>query len=112
MIVPAHVGIHLGDLHVGLLVIVAASALVATLLFGLGVVAYRRRRSRAYLLVAVGLGVLLARPLLGALSVTALVPADTHHALEHGFDVLLLVLFLAAVYYARVPPKGQNGGNA
>lgn len=104
-------GIHLGGIHVDFIVVLALSAIAAAVLFGLGIVAYRRRRSRAYLLVTLALAVLVARPVVGALSATALVPAETHHLLEHSFDAILLVLLLAAIYYGRFVAKKRDGGN-
>jgi hypothetical protein len=98
---PAHVGVHLGGVHVDLVVVLTVSALAAAVLCGLAVVAYRRRQSRAYLLVVLALAALVARPLIGALSATALLDADLHHLLEHGLDAIVVLLVLGAVYYAR-----------
>lgn len=98
---PGHVGVHLGGIHVGLVGVLAVSAVAAVVLCGLAVVAYRRRRSRAYLLVVFALATLVARPLIGALSATAVVDADLHHLLEHGLDAVVVLLVLGAVYYAR-----------
>ena len=98
---PAHVGVHVAGVHLDLTFVLAVSALAAGLLCALAVAVYRRRRSRAYLLVTLALGALLARPLVAALSAATVIPAETHHVLEHGLDALVVVLLLGAVYYAR-----------
>jgi hypothetical protein len=39
--------------------------------------------------------------LVTALTATGVLTPDTHHLLEHGLDVVLVALVVAAVYYAR-----------
>ena len=81
------------------LVAVIALAVVGTaLLFAVGLVAYSRRRSTRYLLITVVLGMLVARSIVGLGTVLGLVPMTVHHLVEHGFDFLIAVLILFAVY--------------
>ena len=81
------------------LVAVIALAVAGTaLLFAVGLVAYSRRRSTRYLLITVVLGMLVARSIVGFGTVLGLVPMTVHHLVEHGFDFLIAVLILFAVY--------------
>lgn len=68
---------------------------------GLSVAALFRRRSRSYLLIALALATLAARTAVAGLTMLQYLPADTHHLLEHGLDVLMAGLVIVAVYYAR-----------
>jgi drug/metabolite transporter (DMT)-like permease len=106
---PGHVGVHLDAVHADFAVVLAVSALLTAALCAVGVTAYRRRGSVAYLLVVAALAVLFARPLLGVLSMAGTVPADTHHALEHGADAVIVVLILGAAYYARSVERRLEG---
>lgn len=84
---------------------VVLSAVAVAVLCGLSVAAYRQRRTRPYLLIALALTALFARPLVALLSGFSLVSAPTHHFLEHALDTLFVVLVLGAVYYARTVEK-------
>lgn len=81
-----------------LVAVIALAALGTTVLFVVGVVAYARRRTARYCLIAVVLGVLVVRSLTGLGTVFGLVPMTVHHLVEHGFDFLIAVLVLYAVY--------------
>lgn len=93
-------------------VIVAILAAVGTAgVLGLALAGYVRRRSRSYLLVVLAVAALLGRSVVtlyaygfGGLS------AARHHLLEHVFDVLLVALVIAAVYYARSVTPGPGVG--
>jgi len=85
--------------------VVVLSAVAGAVLCGLAVAAYRQRRTRPYLLIALALAALFARPLIALLSGFALVSEPTHHLLEHALDTLFVVLVLGAVYYARTVEK-------
>lgn len=85
--------------------VVVLSAVAGAVLCGLAAAAYRQRRTRPYLLIALALTALFARPLVALLSGFALVSAPTHHLLEHALDTLFVVLVLGAVYYARTVEK-------
>jgi len=106
---PAHVGGHVGAVHVDMAVVLALSALAAAVLCLASVAAYRRRRSRPYLLVTLALGVLLARPALGGLAMVGTVSPAAHHTLEHGADALIVTLVLGAVYYTRTVERRLEG---
>ncbi len=83
-----------------LLSMLGLAALGTTVVFGLGLVAYRRRPTRPYLLVTLALGMLVARTAVGLATVFGYVPMPAHHVVEHGLDFLIAVLVLAAVYTA------------
>jgi ABC-type sugar transport system permease subunit len=84
------------------LALVLALAGVATaLLAGLGLAAFLRRRSRSYLLVALALGTLFARPVVATMTVLDLLDSAPHHLVEHGLDTLMAACVVGAVYHAR-----------
>lgn len=76
---------------------IALAGLGTTILFLLGAVAYYRRRSLPYLLIAVSMGALAARSIVGFGTVMGVVPMGAHHLIEHGLDFLIAVLLLAAI---------------
>ena len=90
-----------------LAVLVLAGAGTATL-FVLGLTAYWRRRTRAYCLVAVALGLLLARTLVGFGTVHGAVPMYLHHLIEHTADFLIALLLLVAIYLQRTDPPSAT----
>ncbi|MFC6756063.1 DUF7471 family protein [Halomicroarcula sp. GCM10025894] len=98
---PGHVGGHWGAFHVDFTIVLGASALATAALCLAGLTAYRRRGSRAYLLVALALVGLVAQPVLGGLAMVGAVSPATHHTLEHGADAVVVLLVLGAVYDAR-----------
>lgn len=110
MIVPGHVGGHWGALHVDFTVVLAVSALTTAALCLAGVTAYRRRGSRAYLLVTLSLAALVAQPILGGLAMVGAVSPATHHTLEHGADAVIVLLVLGAVYDARKADQRREVG--
>ena len=77
-------------------------------ILGLALAALVRRRSWPYLLVALALGTLLVRVAAGAVYVQGTLGSDTHHLLEHGLDIVMAALVIAAVVFARdaSPPTG------
>lgn len=101
MTVPGHVGVHLGGVHVDFAFVLVLSALATATLCAVGVAAYRRRGSAAYLLVALALALLAARPILGGLAMVGTVSPTTHHTLEHGVDAVIVLLVVGAAYYTR-----------
>lgn len=80
------------------------------LVFGLGLVAYRRRGSTQYLLVTLALGLLVVRTVVGWGTVFGMVPMVVHHLLEHGFDFLVAVIILYTVYRSRSSDPPSAGG--
>ncbi|GAA0272868.1 DUF7471 family protein [Halobacterium noricense] len=98
-------------LDVPLVVALAAAGVASALLTGAALAAFLRRRSRPYLLVALALGTLLARSVVAGASVGGLLAGDVHHVLEHGLDVLMAGLVIAAVWYARSVSGTPTGGD-
>lgn len=74
------------------------------LVFCLGLVAYRRRRSREYLLLTLALGALVVRTIVGWGTVVGAVPMVVHHILEHGLDFTIAVIILYTAYRSRSEP--------
>lgn len=89
--------------------VVALASIGTTLLFAVGVIAYRRRRTFRYQLITVVLGVLVIRTVVGIGTILGYVPMTVHHLVEHGFDFLIAALILYAIY--RVGPV-QGGDSA
>lgn len=83
------------------------SVLVAVLSFG----AFFRRRTTAYLLVAVAFSTVLGKTSAGLAYLLGWMNAGAHHTLEHALDVVMMALVLAAVYYAR-SSEGEGTGTA
>jgi len=110
MNVPGHVGGHWGALHADFTLVLAVSALMTAVLCLAGVLSYRRRRSRAYLLVTLALAALVAQPILGGLAMVGILGPTTHHTLEHGADAVIVLLILGAVYDARTVAREQEVG--
>lgn len=84
-------------------VVLALAGLGSSVLLGLGLAALARRQSWSYLLVTLALGTLLARTGLAVLTMNGVVSNRTHHLGEHGLDVVMAALVIAAVYTARRP---------
>jgi len=86
-----------------LVVVVAVLAAVGTAgVLGVALAAYVRRRERSYLLVVGAVAALLGRSLVTVYAYGfAGLSSGGHHLIEHGFDVVLVALVIAAVYYAR-----------
>lgn len=82
--------------------VVGLASVGTTVLFLIGVIAYRRRRSFRYLLITVVLGVLVVRTCVGIGTLLGVIPMTVHHIVEHGFDFLMAALILYAIY--RVGP--------
>ena len=86
--------------------VLALAALGGAVLLGGGLAAFLRRGSRSYLLVALALGTLLARTGVAVAAELALLDPQVHHVSEHGLDVAMAGLVIAAVYYARTATGG------
>lgn len=104
----AHAGT--AGLDVPLVVALAVAGVASAVLTGAALAAFLRRRSGPYLLVALALGALLARTAVAGASVGGVLAADVHHALEHGLDVAMAALVVAAVWYARSVSRTPAGG--
>nr|WP_209019656.1 hypothetical protein [Halorussus marinus] len=85
-------------------VLVLATLGTATL-FLTGLVGYRRRRTRVYLLVTIALGVLVCRSLVGFGTLLGFVPMPVHHLVEHGSDFTVATLVLYALYRSGPPSR-------
>ena len=94
-----------------LAVLLAVGGLCAAGVVGLALSALARRRSWPYLLVALALGALLVRIVAGVGYMQGSLSADTHHLLEHGLDVAMAALVIAAVAFAR-EASAVAGGEA
>lgn len=81
-----------------LVVSIVLAAVGTAILFLASLVAYSRRRTPQYLLIAVALGLLVARSIVGLGTVFGFVPMTIHHLVEHSFDFLIAVVVLYAVY--------------
>ncbi|WP_238392179.1 DUF7471 family protein [Halorussus amylolyticus] len=99
---PAHAGT---GPSAELVVLLGLAGVGSALVLALALAALFRRRTRSYLLVALALSTLLARTGVAALSAVGTVGAESHHVLEHGLDVVMAGLVIAAVYDARTARK-------
>ena len=93
-------------------VLLAVGALGAAGVLGLALAALLQRRSWPYLLVALALGTLFVRFVTGVGYMQGSLAAETHHLLEHGLDVAMAALVIAAVVVARnvsAPAGGETG---
>lgn len=90
--------------------VIVLAVLGTTALFLAGVAAYSRRRTPRYLLITVVLGLLVARSVVGLGTVLGAVPMTAHHLVEHGFDFLIAVLVLYAVYRSGPDAESQSVG--
>ncbi|MFA9415813.1 hypothetical protein [Natrinema sp. HArc-T2] len=95
-----------------LVAVIILAVLGTTALFIIGLVAYSRRRTARYVLITTVLGILVVRSVIGLGTVLGLTPMTVHHLMEHGFDFLIAVLLLYAVYRSgsssQSPPRGFN----
>ena len=91
-----------------LVALIAGAATGTAVLLGLAFGGFVRRQSRPYLLIVAALTALLARSAVAGFTVTGFVSMTEHHVLEHGLDVALVALVIAAVYHARtVSPEAD-----
>ncbi|MFC6952417.1 DUF7471 family protein [Halorubellus litoreus] len=100
--VVADVALHatptVGPAYAAVLVL---ASLGSAALGGLALAAFARRRTSPYLFVALAVVALAARSALGWLGMVGGLSATTHHTAEHGLDVVMVALVVAAVWYAR-----------
>jgi hypothetical protein len=66
-------------------------------ILGVGLAAFIQRRSWPYLLVALALAALFARAATGIGYMTGGLSLEAHHLLEHGLDIAMAALVIAAV---------------
>lgn len=110
MLSPAHSAVSVAEAGPLMLALLAVAGLASALLLGLGLAAFARRRSRAYLLVVLALAALLARTLVAVGAEAGMLSLSDHHLAEHGLDVAMAALVVGAVVYARTAvPRGRPG---
>ena len=88
-----------------LVCLLVVAGLAAAVLVSLGLVAFSRRRSRSYFLIVLALCTLVCKALAGSFTVVGVMPVELHHTVEHGLDLVMAILLIAAVYYARTTPQ-------
>lgn len=94
----------LGPQTAALLLAVIALATLGTLsLFLVAVAGTVRRRTRPYVLLTTAIGLLVVRSVVGVGTVVGTVPMPVHHLTEHGFDFLIALLVLGAIYAVDTP---------
>jgi hypothetical protein len=93
-----HGGTTIGPAEAGVLVL---ASVASAALGGLALAAFARRRTSPYLFVALAVVALAVRSALGWLGMTGGLSPTTHHTAEHGLDVVMVALVVAAVWYAR-----------
>ncbi|WP_323674225.1 hypothetical protein [Halorubellus sp. PRR65] len=96
--VALHAAPTVGPAYAAVLVL---ASLGSAALGGLALAAFARRRTSPYLFVALAVLALGARSALGWLGMVGGLSATTHHTAEHGLDVVMVALVVAAVWYAR-----------
>ncbi|MBV0902984.1 DUF7471 family protein [Haloarcula salina] len=94
----------LGPQTAALLLAVIALATLGTLsLFLVAAAGTYRRRTRPYVLLTTAIGLLVVRSVVGVGTVLGTVPMPIHHLTEHGFDFLIALLVLGAIYAVDAP---------
>lgn len=94
-----------------LLGVVLLASLGTGVLFAVSLFAYRQRRSTRYLLIAVAVGALFMRSVVGAGTVLGITPMVIHHLIEHTFDFLIAALVLYVVLQSG-PSTGDEQVNS
>lgn len=88
-----------------LLALITVAALGTAVLLGLAIGGFVRRQSRPYLLLVAAVGALLGRSVVAGFTIIGVLSTTGHHFLEHGLDVVLVALVIAAVYHSRTVSK-------
>lgn len=81
-----------------LIAVILLAAVGTTVLFLAGLVGYWRRRTVRHGTIAVVLGLLVVRSIVGLGTVFGVVPMVVHHLLEHGIDVVIAGLLLYVLF--------------
>lgn len=92
---------YVGPESLPLLGVLGVAVIGTALLLGLALAAFVRRRSQPYLLIVSAVGALFGRSVVAGFTVVGTVSPAAHHLLEHGLDIVLVALVVAAVYYTR-----------
>jgi predicted branched-subunit amino acid permease len=105
--VPLHTGF-IGSQSLPLLAVITLAAVGTAVLLGLAIAAFVRRQSRPYLLIVAALAALLGRSAVAGFTITGVVTPFEHHFLEHGLDVILVALVIAAILHSRTVSQGAD----
>jgi hypothetical protein len=81
-----------------LLAVLCLTTAGTLVLFGVALVAARRRRSRSYTLLTVAVGLPVVRSVVGIGTALGEVPMVVHHLVEHASDFAIAALILTAAY--------------
>jgi len=101
---PAFVPLHseaAGSQSLILLAVITVAAAGTAVLLGLAIGAFVQRQSRPYILIVAALAALFGRSSVAGITIIGLFSHAEHHLLEHGLDVILVSLVIAAVYHSR-----------
>ncbi|MFB6196058.1 MAG: hypothetical protein ABEI80_07785 [Haloplanus sp.] len=91
-----------------LLALLALTTAGTLVLFGIALVAARRRGSRPYTLLTAAIGLLVVRSIVGVGTVLGHVPMVGHHVVAHTIDFTIALLVLGAAYLATDAPKSVD----
>ncbi len=97
-----------GSQSLPLLAVITVAAAGTAVLLGLAIGAFVQRQSRPYLLIVAALAALLGRSAVAGITIVGLFSRAEHHLLEHGLDVILVALVIAAVYHSRTIANETN----
>lgn len=89
------------DVSVLYVTVVLLETILAATLFALLAVAFHRRRSIPYFLLACAAGTILLRGVVGAIPMLTMFDPSVHILIDHGLDVILLTAALGAIHHAR-----------
>jgi hypothetical protein len=81
--------------------VIVVTALGTGTLFAISLLAFVRRSTTRYLLVALAIGALFFRTVVGFGTVLGIVPMPLHHFTEHSLDFLIAALVLYTVLRNR-----------
>lgn len=102
--------IHPPSISLPLLLILAIASVGTTILLALALLAFTQRRSQPYLLIALAIAALFLRTVVAGLSMVGVLPTTSHHLFEHALDVVIVVLIIVAIYYARSVEQRLESG--
>lgn len=92
---------HPPSVSLPLLLVLAIASVGTAILLSLALLAFTERRSRPYLLISLAIAALFLRTIVAVLSMMSILPTTSHHLFEHVLDIVVVVLVIVGVYYAR-----------
>lgn len=107
--IPAALVMAFGDGPALLYVLVILAGVTSGLLAVVALIALTRRQSPPYLLVAMALIALAGKAVVALFSIWGYVDVQTHNLAEHGLDVVVATLLIAAIVEARNPHECALG---